>query len=225
MSDHIHETGIFFLLYHRVTGDLMSKIDLPFPIFRWQMEFLQRTGRVISYDKAIQMLQSSASLSQDFFVITFDDGYEDFYTNVFPLLRKLNLPAILFVTTGFIEEKIPYIFSSPPLQEVKPVSWEMLKKMHKSSIITLGAHTHTHVELTEHSEGEVIEELTRPIQLFRKQLGISVEHFAYPRAKWNVKTELLVRKFYKSAVIGKYKKVTKKNFNLYRINRIPILNI
>lgn len=217
------ECGVFFLLYHKVEGILPKELDLPVHLFQKQMEFLKNMGRLVKYEEAVKILLSQQPLSRDLFVLTFDDGYEDFYTNVFPILQDLNLPAILFVTTGFIEDKIPYVLSSPPAQEVKPVSWEMLREIHRSGLVTLGSHTHTHLELPGQLKEKIVEELKQPIELFKERLGITIKHFAYPRAIWDLETEMFVKEFYESAVIGGYKKATQKGFNPYEITRMPIL--
>src|SRR5262245_24711138 len=79
-----YQPGLSFLIYHSVAGHLGIELDLPVPLFRRQLEWLAQTGRVISYDRAVQCLQSNQPLTADSFVLTFDDGYANFYTNVFP---------------------------------------------------------------------------------------------------------------------------------------------
>ena len=92
-------------------------------------------------------------------ILTFDDGYEDFYTQVYPILRQYELPAMLFVTTGFVDEGIPYPMISNPDSDVKRVTWAMLGEMAESGLVTLGAHTHTHPVLTELTNGQIEEEV------------------------------------------------------------------
>jgi peptidoglycan/xylan/chitin deacetylase (PgdA/CDA1 family) len=154
--------------------------------------------------------------------LTFDDGYEDFFTHVFPLLKEQAVPATLFVTTGFVEGQIAHPFSITPSAAVRPVTWDMLGKMQESGLVTLGAHTHTHPNLVGASQDRIADELAYPIELFRARLGVSVSHFAYPRAKWNGEAEALVKKFYASAVIGEGKKATTRTFDPHRIPRVPV---
>jgi len=216
------KNGIYYLIYHRVSGDLALDIDLPLPLFRRQLEFLAQTGSVISYDKALNSLQTGQQSSHDTFVLTFDDGYEDFYTHVFPLLRDLQLPAILFVTTGFVETGIPYPILRHNLPKVKPVNWQMLEEIVKSNLVSIGAHTHTHPVLTDVPEAQVREELATPLELFRNRLGVAVSHFAYPKALWDQKVEPLVKEYYSSAVICEETVARPDQFDPYRIPRIPI---
>jgi len=213
--------GIYFLIYHKIGGGLPLDVDLPAPLFRRQLDFLAQSGRVVSYERALALLQQGRPLTQNLFVLTFDDGYEDFYTQVFPLLQAFQLPAILFVTTGFVEERITYPLAQVQL-EARPVTWDMLGHMHQSGLITLGAHTHTHPNLVKVSTRQVNDELTRPIQLFQTRLGLPLKHFAYPRALWDERTEILIKQHYSSAVIGEGKKATADQCTPYRIPRVPV---
>ena len=216
------EPGFYYLIYHRVSGDSRFDVDLPLPLFRRQLEFLARARRVASYDEALNALKSGQEVTDEAFVLTFDDGYEDFYTHVFPLLRDLELPAILFVTTGFIETGIPYPILHHDSPDATPVNWDMLGEMAASGLVTVGAHTHTHPILTNVSETQVEEELVKPLEIFHERLDIKVQHFAYPKALWNQKVEALVNQHYATAVICGEQKATPRHFKPYRIPRIPI---
>lgn len=215
--------GCAFLIYHSVAGNLNFELDLPIALFRLQLEFLARHNCVISYDEALRVLRAKRQARADAVVLTFDDGFVNFYTHVFPILREFNLPATLFVTTGFVETGIPYpLLHHTSGAEIKPVTWEMLGEMVSSGLVTIGAHTHTHVYLDNEPEDKVIEELVIPQELFRQRLGLDVRHFAYPKALWNPAVEKLVAKYYASSVIGGGYKATPDGFNPYRIPRVPI---
>lgn len=220
---HTRQPGVYFLLYHKVSGELPIGIDLPHELFRRQMEHLARRGRVVSYDAAIDILQAGRAPARDLFVLTFDDGYRDFYTHAFPLLEVLRLPATLFVTTRFVDEGVPCVMSRPPEQRLLPVTWSMLREMHASGLVTIAAHTHTHAELPGQSPARVRDELMRPRALIEERVGATARHFAYPRAVWDPTVEAEVRAVYESAAIAGWSKTTVPSFNPYRIRRLPIL--
>ena len=211
-----------FLIYHRVTGEYPLELDLEPKLFERQIEHLAVQETVIDYESALQQLQSSDPAGVSFVVLTFDDGYEDFYTGVYPLLLQYSLPAILFVTTGFVEEQTPYPMLSHPELQPEPVTWDMLGEMSESGMVTIGAHTHTHPILTHLPVDKVEEELVRSMELFRSRLGVSPKHFAYPRAEMNERVDEVVRQHYESAVVGGGYRATSLAFDRYRIPRIPI---
>ena len=82
-------SAISILMYHRVTGDVNVELDIPFELFRRQMEWLKSTGSVISYPDALEMLLSGKPPEKLHYVLTFDDAYEDFYSHDMPLLSEL----------------------------------------------------------------------------------------------------------------------------------------
>jgi peptidoglycan/xylan/chitin deacetylase (PgdA/CDA1 family) len=213
--------GIYFLTYHKAGGQLPLDIDLPVPLLEQQLAFLAGTGRVLGYESALARLQEGAVPGVDHFVLTFDDGYEDFYTCVFPMLQQLDLPAILFVTTGFVEERITYPLAKTPF-DARPASWDMLAEMHESGLVVLGAHTHTHPWLLDETGEMIAEELERSAQLFQRRLGLEVDHFAYPGAFWDERTEALIKRYYRTAAIGTGRKAIPSAFNPYRIPRLPV---
>jgi peptidoglycan/xylan/chitin deacetylase (PgdA/CDA1 family) len=228
--------GCSFLIYHRVDGGLPLELDLEPDLFRRQMVWLAARTRVLPYQEALaqlvyhakQPIQAGRTAGQvphqcsSSLVITFDDGYEDFYTRVFPILVEHGLPATLFVTTGFVEEGKPYPLLSRPSADVRPLTWEMLGEMAESELITLGAHTHSHPVLVGLPTDKVEEELVRPLELFERRLGMRPAHFAYPRAEASAPVRDLVCRHYASAVVGGGRPAQPAAFDRYRIPRIPI---
>jgi peptidoglycan/xylan/chitin deacetylase (PgdA/CDA1 family) len=91
------------LLYHRVNPDE----DPFFPaisveVFEAQMRYLSRNFRVLSLADIIRRIQRGKGVEPLTITITFDDGYRDNYTFAHPILKRYQLPATLFVATGFV---------------------------------------------------------------------------------------------------------------------------
>ena len=114
------KSKVIILVYHRVITDYKSwSIDtVDKTDFEKQMIYLQKTHDIITLDKLVYALVKKKPLSKKTIVITFDDGYKDNYTNAFPILKKYNIPATIFLTTGHIGtdnifwwDKIGYIFN------------------------------------------------------------------------------------------------------------------
>lgn len=215
------QTGCTFLIYHSVTGRLPIELDLAPALLERQLAYLAQSGRVLAYEEAVRRLRCGMSVAGQV-VLTFDDGYRDFYTTVYPLLQRWQLPAMLFVTTGFVEERVAYPMVSYPHLAVEPVTWAMLAEMAASGLVTVGAHTHTHPDLTAVTPQVVEEELTKPVLLFQQRLGIIPKHFCYPRARWRPALEARVGHYYETAVVGGGGTATTATFHPYRIPRLPI---
>jgi peptidoglycan/xylan/chitin deacetylase (PgdA/CDA1 family) len=215
------QTGCTFLIYHSVTGRLPIELDLAPALLERQLAYLAQSGRVIAYEEALQRLRQGIGVAGQV-VLTFDDGYLDFYTTVYPLLQRWQLPATLFVTTGFVEERVAYPMVSYPHLAVEPVTWAMLAEMAASGLVTIGAHTHTHPDLTMVSAEQMEEELAKPIARLQARIGLTPKHFCYPRARWHPDREVMVARYYETAVVGGGEEATSVAFQPYRIPRLPI---
>ena len=90
------------LPYHNVAGRGDPVFGMPEVAFRRQMEFLKRHYSVVSLGALAEMLTGRAPWTEGAVVITFDDGYEDNYRVAWPILRELELPATIFLTTDYI---------------------------------------------------------------------------------------------------------------------------
>ena len=72
------------------------------------------------------------TLPQNSILITFDDGYKNNYTLAFPILKKYNMKATIFLNTKFIGEDEAYL------------NWDEIKEMYQSGLIDFQLHTHSH---------------------------------------------------------------------------------
>jgi|CXWL01.1.fsa_nt_gi peptidoglycan/xylan/chitin deacetylase (PgdA/CDA1 family) len=100
--------------YHRVVRDIVKAekesvygIVISTSSFRKHCELLRRTYDVVSLQTASNLLTSGKEATRPTAVITFDDGYVDFYEEAFPVLRELGLPATVFLPTGYIGQDRP----------------------------------------------------------------------------------------------------------------------
>lgn len=98
------------LAYHRVV-DIGIEDDFAFDPelisascsqFREQMEYVRAHYDPIRFSDLLSAFDGGAPLPDRPLIVTFDDGYIDNYTNAFPILRELQIPATIFVSTGYV---------------------------------------------------------------------------------------------------------------------------
>lgn len=89
------------LMYHRVTPEGCCG-SISVDNFRKQMELLKKKFNPISVEE-LKKLATNDLILKNPVVVTFDDGYADLFKYAYPILRELNIPAALFVTTGFVD--------------------------------------------------------------------------------------------------------------------------
>ena len=101
--------AVNILAYHRVVADIAKAereaiygLVVSQETFRRHCEMLKKAFKVVSLDTAAQFLDGRQRSERPLAVITFDDGYLDFYTVAFPVLLELDLPATNFLPTEFI---------------------------------------------------------------------------------------------------------------------------
>lgn len=217
--------AISILMYHRVSGDVDIELDLPYELFKHQLGWLKETKAVIDYPAAVEQLVSGRQLSGLQYVLTFDDAYADFYTNVMPVLRELQLPATLFVPTEFIDhpERTPLSRSVPGSERLTPMTWDQLREVVEDPLVTIGSHTHTHPELPTLSDAQIEDEMQRSAERFKKELGFVPKHFAYPRGKWNAHVAKVIQPFCQTATIVGQGLATVQNTERYAVPRIPVM--
>jgi peptidoglycan/xylan/chitin deacetylase (PgdA/CDA1 family) len=218
----VGDRGTQFLIYHRVSGDQDCEIDLDPVLFQEQVRFLLGLGRISALEEALEVQEGGRKPHGQSTVLTFDDGYLDFYRTVFPLLKELGVPATLYVTTGFIESRAcsPLSRGLPP--QVQPLTWGMLRELHASGLVTIGAHSHAHRDYPGMTKGEVEEDIERSSALFARHLGFVPRHFAYPRARFDAASEAVVKRHYDSAAVGGVGSARGSDFDRYRIPRVPV---
>ncbi len=112
-------------------------------------------------------------------ILTFDDGYEDLYHYLFPLLGKYRMKAVLYLLgnrrprNNFWDLKDGY----PEASLLKP---SQIKEMLRSGLVEFGAHSMSHSDLTALSPGEIRKEIGGSKKALESFLKIPVVSFAYP---------------------------------------------
>jgi peptidoglycan/xylan/chitin deacetylase (PgdA/CDA1 family) len=146
--------------------------------FELQMKYLAENFNVISLTEFCRFRAEGRTLPARSIIVTFDDGYEDNYLYAFPVLKKFNIPATIFLTTGFIEGKVDIAGKYPAYRGLKPLGWGQIKEMKKSNI-EFGGHTHTHPVLSQIDIDDAEEEILISRNIIKRKLG-ECRNFAYP---------------------------------------------
>jgi peptidoglycan/xylan/chitin deacetylase (PgdA/CDA1 family) len=211
------QPGVNILLYHRVGARSALEIDLPTPLFRSQMQALAASGRVVTLAQALTHLSAGPVPEVDPVVVTFDDGTADVVDVAVPILAGAGIPALLYLSTAFVEEGKPFPADG------KPASWAGLADAMDSGVLTIGSHTHDHRLLDRLGDREAEEQLDRSVSLIAERLGVRADHFAYPKAvPPNRTAESAVRHRFKSAALAGGGSNSYRGSDVYRLARSPI---
>lgn len=195
---------VVILLYHRVgAGD--REIDLPLDAFAQQVEILAARGDLITLDDALS--------GRGGVVLTFDDGLRDFHEYVMPILLRHRVPALLYLATGMVANGKP---------DPDALTWAHLEELASTGLVTIGAHTHSHADLSTASEAEASEEMVRSKELVEDKLGTRCAHFAYPWSYCSEEADRAARRIFASAALlwGTNRASAT---DPYRLGRTPVL--
>lgn len=153
-------TAAGILMYHRVVPTDCWPADVAAPTwnvtpnrFRQQLAGLLKRGyQAWPLSRLIRESVNGHSLPPKVFCVTFDDGYANNFKYALPVLEQLQVPATIFVATGYLDSIDPFPFDDwvhKGSRLVDPICWraltlEQCRLLQRSPLVELGSHTHTH---------------------------------------------------------------------------------
>ncbi|MEI6528960.1 MAG: polysaccharide deacetylase family protein [Candidatus Falkowbacteria bacterium] len=160
------------LMYHYVetptATTTLKGLYLDPKIFAEQLMALNKNNYDLLFmSEAAASLQDEKLLGNKNIVLTFDDGYEDFYTEVFPLLKKYNYKATLYIIINKL--------GAPGY-----LTREQVKELASSGLVEIGSHTFNHPDLRVLKDKDAKFEITASKKILEQISGRPVTSFAYP---------------------------------------------
>lgn len=182
------------LIYHYVEyvrdpGDTIRiSLNIQPHILDAQIKTLETNGYTFITPKDIPGLERGFVSVENPIILSFDDGYRDFYTDVFPILKKYQAKAIVYPVTGFLDKP-------------NNMDWWQIEEIYQSGLVEIGAHSISHPSLGAMSKESARREIEISKSEIEKHLEIPVYSFAYPNGSFNQETTDLVKNAgYTSAV-------------------------
>lgn len=173
------------LMYHHVDTALSAhdpvtvSLTVMAQAFEAQLRLLRDAGyRSMSLEDLWAGLARHAPVPPHRVVLTFDDGYEDNYAVVFPLLRRYGFVAAFFVVTSTIGT--PGHMTGAQLRAMARAGME------------IESHGQHHVDFTRVSQPAARRELARSREIIAGWSGRPVEFFAYPAGRFSPSLEGLL---------------------------------
>ncbi len=145
-------------------------------VFGQQLKFLHDNGyKSINLTDAVTRLRESAPHDQRSVVITFDDGFQNFYSQAFPLLNKYNFTATMFLPTSYIHR------DTRRFNDIECLTWSEVRELQKFGT-HFGSHTVTHPQLRTLGPKDLETEIRCSKRTIEDELGFPVDSFSYPYA-------------------------------------------
>jgi peptidoglycan/xylan/chitin deacetylase (PgdA/CDA1 family) len=168
-------------MYHSISDNLFGKshpyyqINTSPQIFSRQMKWLHDDGYQTLTVSGLRQTLAAGDVLDKAVVITFDDGYRDFYTDAFPALRRYGFTATVFLATSRIQD-VP-----ARIEGIEYLTWADVHELHCAGI-EFGSHTVSHPDLRSMGPDEIDYEVGCSKEMIEERLQSSVVSFAYPFA-------------------------------------------
>jgi peptidoglycan/xylan/chitin deacetylase (PgdA/CDA1 family) len=170
------------LMYHSVSSDSEKGVGPYYRLitsrqrFAEQMQWLAELGYVgLALEDALPMLVQGKANGRRPVVITFDDGFRDFHVAAWPVLRRHDFTATVYLPTGFISRE------RKSFRGRQCLTWDEVRELRRHGI-RFGSHTVNHPKLYEMSWSQIESEARISKEHIQQELQEEVASFAYPYA-------------------------------------------
>lgn len=209
--------GPRILIYHQVGAGSGLEMDVGADLFRSQMDWLRHHGRIVDLDHSVEGIRR-ARVEDDEYVVTFDDGHVSVYRHAFAYLEQNSIPFTLYLTTGPLERG-GYLHED---RSMPTVNWTQVNEMLSTGLVTVGSHSHRHLDARRHDRLELEEDLVICDGTIADRTGVEPVHYAYPWGHWSSQADPIVRNRYRSAAIGSGRGI-QQGQDPHRISRVPVM--
>jgi len=206
------QTPVF--MYHHMKPSLKGikdgvtkALSVSTQTFDDQMKYLVDNGyKTIKAEDLVEAIINNKELDKKTIVLTFDDGYEDIYTEAFPIAKKYNVILNAMIITDSIG-KPDYM------------TWDQLKEMKKSGLVYLYNHTKTHPTLAKKTDDEIKIEATEAQSALEKNLGTTYPLITYPYGTYSERVIRILKENGFKAGFSTLKGITQCEKYIFKIQR------
>jgi peptidoglycan/xylan/chitin deacetylase (PgdA/CDA1 family) len=175
------------LMYHYIEhvadkhDTMREKLDITPEVLEGQVKELKAAGYTFLTESDLaSILDKKKEAPLKPILLTFDDGYRDFYTNAFPILKKYQAKSTEYIISGFIGRP-------------NNMTLSQLLEISSSGLVEIGAHTQHHIDLQHAPFKQAKEEILGSKTQLEKLLHVPVMSFAYPGGRYNIQSVGIVK--------------------------------
>ena len=202
------KNGIISLMYHRFDENKYPSTNIKNEIFKKDLEEIDNLSiDFINFKKFKEIIKNN--IDKNYLLLTIDDAFISFYENAWPILKRKNIPFLLFVSTREVG-KHGYM------------TWDQIKEIESSGLGFIGNHSHSHDYLIDWDNDEIKSDLKKSIDIFKKELGYSPEFFAYPFGEYSTNLKKIVSDLNFEFAFGQHSGVIDPTKDFLELPRFPI---
>ncbi len=200
------------LMYHHFGYEKNSLFVTP-ENFTRQMAYLKNKGYdVLPLDALVEGIKNNKRFRHKTVVITIDDGYKDNYTYAYPVLKKYDFPATIFIIADFIGREKDFM------------SWGEIRTMSKDNI-SFGGHTKNHIYLPSVEKKEILRDETAGCKRrIEAKLRTPVDYFCYPFGGFTEETKAMLKEAGYKGACTTNRGLAELNKDVYELKRVKVTN-
>lgn len=206
------------ITYHSIdnSGSIISTAP---PVFKRQVSALAAAGyEAITLRELVSLIEQRSSLPTKPVVLTFDDGFRNFYTEAFPILDDYGFRATVFLVTDFCGRHNDWSGNPASFPRSEILNWGEIRELDDEGV-EFGSHTKTHPDLTTISKNEMENEIIGSKAELDDMLGIETASLAYPFGRTDDSVKKTAAANFKSATSTVLGKVTPES-DLHELERV-----
>ena len=181
------------LMYHSISevpAGWPAELCVAPDVFEEHLKYLQAQGyNVVTAPQAAVLLRSRQNVMNTV-IVTFDDGYENNYTEAFPLLKKYGFRGNFYI----VGNDAGKVRNQDGMK--KYMTFDQIKEMHDQGM-EIGSHSMSHDPLTSINPELLPWEIYQPLNLFYQKMNFWISGIAFPNGAFNDEVIAEIRKYFK----------------------------
>ena len=195
-------------MYHRFNETKYPSTNIQLDIFKEQLEIIEDEGIKFIHPKEFE--QSLVEKKKERKILfTVDDGLLSFYKNAWPILKKKQIPFILFVNTREVGA-------------FNYMNWDQIRELYKEDFVEIGNHSHSHEYLVDESREVIENDILKSIKIFEEKLGKNSDFFSYPFGEYSSEFKNLIKSLGFKYAFGQHSGVIDETKDKFELPRFPI---
>ena len=208
MPDNIDDKGIIVLMYHRFEEHKYPSTNIKIADFIRHIDLIKNNQfRFINPNKFESALLNQKNSKK--ILLTIDDGFKSFYDQAWPILKKQEIPFILFINTREVGSN-------------GYMNWKQINEISKEKFVHIGNHSFSHEYLVDKKNEEIINDINLAIADFKNNLGYNSPFFSYPFGEYSNNFKDIVKNLGFKYAFGQHSGVVDETKDFYELPRFPI---
>ncbi|QCD45843.1 polysaccharide deacetylase family protein [Campylobacter rectus] len=198
--------------YHRFDDDRHPSTNISSKNLREQFDYFKEKGyEIVPLSKLVDAIKNGEPVSDNWVVLTVDDGYKSFYEKGLPIFLEYGYPFALMVYVEASARKYGDF-----------MTFEQIKEVEKYGEV--GYHSYGHPHMVGLNEEKLKNDFEDGISKFEKNMGYKPRYFAYPFGEYNDRVRDMAIDYGIEVILSQNSGAVAANSDLHELDRIPAMN-